>query len=359
MYCKQKIKQIVFIISSLKGGGAERVVSLLANLFIREYSVTIILLSNEEVFYKLNKNIKIVKLDLSKKSNSICSKVLNNYHRINKLKNAIKQEKADIVISFMTQTNILSIIATKSIGKKILISERTNYNFLKSKIWIFLRKFIYRFSDALIVQSDYDKNKYNFHKNIKVIFNPLKILPIKRERDNIILAVGRVDYLKGYDRLINIYSKLSTDWKLIIVGEGNQRKNIESLISELNLEGRVILEGRKNNIEEYYARAKIFALSSRMEGFPNVLAEAMGHGCACIAFDCLTGPRDIIDDGINGYLVEDSNMEKYQIQLQKLVDNSDLRTKFSKEAKKIVERLDIDKISNEWLKIIQNITDKE
>jgi len=334
-------------------------VSILANSFIKKYKVTIILLSKKEIFYTLNSNIKIVELDLYKKSYNIYDKVLNNYNRIYKLKDSLNKENANVVISFMTQTNIVSIIAARSDNYKIIVSERSNYNFLKSTVWILLRKIIYRFADSLVVQSEYDKKKYSFHKNVKVIFNPLQIKETKVERENIILAVGRVDYLKGFDRLIEIYAQLKTDWKLVIVGEGEQRSSIEASIKELQLEDSVLLVGRKTNIEEYYAKAKIFALSSRMEGFPNVLVEAMGHGCACIAFDCLTGPRDIIIDGLNGYLVEDNNIQEYIVKLQELTNNSTLRNKFSHEAKNIQERLNIDKISNKWLGVINDVLHKD
>jgi len=348
--------KITFIITSLGSGGAERVVSILANNFVKNYQVSIILLSNDEIFYDLNKNISVVKLNLYAPTNSIYYKLTNNFKRIKKLKQAISYENPDVVISFMTQTNILSIIASRLNNKKIIISERINFNFLQSKIWKLLRNTIYRFANALVVQSEYDKNKYSFCNKVKVIFNPLDSKDFLTEKkEQYILAVGRVDYQKGFDRLIEAYRLLNTSWKLLIVGDGVEKDRLEKLVLKYKLEDKILFIGKKKNIEEYYLKASIFALSSRIEGFPNVLVEAMGYGCACVAFDCLTGPRDIIEDGKNGFLVQDGNIEQYAKKIQELIDNSELRERFSKEAKKIRNKLDVHNITNEWKNLIKEV----
>jgi len=348
--------KITFIITSLESGGAERVVSLLANSFIKNYEVSIILLSSGEIFYTLDKNISIKNLNLYAPTISIYQKLTNNFNRIKKLKQAINDENPDIIISFMTQTNIVSIIASKLLSKKIIISERANYNFLQSKAWKFLRYITYRYADALVVQSMYDKDKYNFCSNVQVIFNPLKIKNIQsQQREQYILAVGRIDYQKGFDRLIEAYRLLDTSWKLLIAGEGIEKDKLQKLVVEYGLRDKVVFIGKQKYIEEYYVKASIFALSSRIEGFPNVLVEAMGYGCACVAFDCLTGPSDIIEDGKNGFLVPDGNIEQFSTKIQELIDNKKLRENFSIEAKNIVERLEVSKITEQWDKLIKEV----
>ena len=348
--------KITFIITSLGSGGAERVISLLANNFIKTYEVSILLLSNDEIFYDFDKNISIQKLNLYAPTTSIYQKLTNNFIRIKKLKQAISDENPDILISFMTQTNILSIIASKLLSKKIIISERINYNFLQSKAWKFLRIITYRYTDALVVQSKYDKERYIFCSNTHIIFNPLKIKNIQsQQREQYILAVGRIDYQKGFDRLIEAYRLLDTSWKLLIAGEGIEKDKLQKLVLEYGLIDKVIFIGKQKNIEEYYVKASIFTLSSRMEGFPNVLVEAMGYGCASVAFDCLTGPGDIVEDGKNGFLVPDGNIEQFAIKIQKLIDNQNIRENFSKEAKNIVERLEVSKITEQWDKLIKEV----
>ena len=348
--------KILFIINSLGSGGAERVLSILANNLSKKHNITVVLLSNDAIFYELDNNIKIVRADLYKQTNSIIDKLLSNFNRIEKLKNIFQKENPDIIISFTTSVNILSTISAKLSKKKIIISERINYEFLSSKVWRFLRIIIYRFADALVVQSQYDKDKYSFHKKNKVILNPLKIKKIEQnKREKIILAVGRLDLQKGFDRLIESFSLLETDWQLFIAGDGEEKGNLQSLIEKLNLKEKVFLIGRKKDIENYYAKASIFALSSKMEGFPNVLVEAMAYGCAVVAFDCLTGPRDIIEDNKNGFLVKNGDIKMFANKLDTLISDKKNRESFSKEAVKIIKRLDENKIVKEWEELIKEV----
>nr|WP_200763275.1 glycosyltransferase [Nitrosophilus alvini] len=241
--------KILFVISSLGTGGSERVLVTLANYLVKKYEITIVLLSTDTIFYDIDSNVKVISLNLSKSAKSFIDGLSNNFNRIKVLSKTIKKENPDIIISFLTRTNILSIVASKLVGKKIIVSERSNYNFLKSKVWRFLRRAVYPFADGLIVQSKYDKSKYDFHKNCQIIYNPLFIKNSKKnnffKKKHIILGVGRIDYNKGFDRLLKAYSTIDTDWKLIIVGEGEERKNLQDLIKKLNLENKVFLIGRK------------------------------------------------------------------------------------------------------------------
>jgi GalNAc-alpha-(1->4)-GalNAc-alpha-(1->3)-diNAcBac-PP-undecaprenol alpha-1,4-N-acetyl-D-galactosaminyltransferase len=347
--------KIIFIISSLDGGGAERVLSILANELVKENEVNIILLSNSKIFYNLDEKIKITNANLYNESNSIFKAIINNITRIMTLKKMIQNNNPDIVISFMTQVNILSIISAKLAKKKIIVSERINYNFLKSKIWRILRYLTYRFSDALVVQSNFDKQKYYFYKNVQKIHNPLVIKEQIIKKENIILAVGRLDKQKGFDRLIEIYSRLKTNWKLYIAGDGEEKNSLLTLIEKKDLQEKVFLIGRKKDIEKYYAKASIFTLTSYIEGFPNVLVEAMAYRCAVISFDILTGPSEIIDNGENGFLVEDNHLESYINKLQLLIDNDSVREEMAMEATKIKEKLAIETIVNEWKNLIKEV----
>ena len=347
--------KILFIISSLSSGGAERVLSLLANEFIKKNKITITTFSNEDSFYPLNNNIKHIKLNLLQNSSNIFESLFNSFKRIKILTNVIKNENPDIVISFMTHTNILSIIVSKMVGKKIIISERIAYDFYNSRLLNLARKFIYPFSNALITQTIEDKKNYSFLKNVYVIYNPIQInnhnINIKKE--NIILAIGRFDKQKGFDILIKVYSKIDTNWKLYIAGEGSERKNLENLIKDLNLENKVILLGRIKNIFKWYEKSSIFVLSSKKEGFPNVLIEAMAFGCAVMSFDCPYGPGEIIDDGVNGILIENQNKEKLKEAIEKLIEDENLREKLGKNALQVREKYSIDKIAKEWEGIIK------
>ena len=352
--------KICFVIYSLGNGGAERVLSTLSNHFIKTNEVTIVTFKNDESYYELDKNIIVKSIDSDTYSKNIFIAAINNIKKIKKITKILKLTNPDVVISFMTTSNILATISCKIIGKPIVISERTNYDVLYSKFWQIIRKLIYPFSSYLVVQSNYDLNRYNFVKKIKVIYNPLffKDRIANKKRQNFILAVGRLDRLKGFDMLIEAYSSLDTDWKLKIVGEGNERINIEKLIADKKLEDRVILLGRKSNLISYYQEASLFVLSSRQEGFPNVLCEAMACGCPSVAFDCNTGPSNMIEDGLNGLLVEDQNIDKLALAMQKLINDKKFRDKLSLNGKMIKDSFDIENIASQWMKVINKIVGK-
>jgi GalNAc-alpha-(1->4)-GalNAc-alpha-(1->3)-diNAcBac-PP-undecaprenol alpha-1,4-N-acetyl-D-galactosaminyltransferase len=352
--------KIAFIISSLDSGGAERVLSLMANYWAQNnHSIIIITLDNAIPFYLLEDGIKLEQLSLLKNSVSVFSAIANNITRIKIIRKKLIELDPDIVISFMTETNILSTIGCRIINKPIIIAERISYDFLKSRVWVSLRKLVYRFSNALIVQTRYDKERYNRLANTFVINNPLNlkemILNNNRAEKNI-LAVGRLNRQKGFDRLIKAFSHLDhKDWKLSIIGEGSERSNLEKLIYDLNLEDYISLPGITKAIEKWYKKASIFVLSSRTEGFPNVLCEAMAYGCACISFDCIAGPNEIITDKVDGYLVKNGDINALSAKMDFLINNSEERRRIGKEAMKIRDRLNIDSIMSKWGKIIDNI----
>lgn len=350
--------KIAFIISSLSSGGAERVLTNIVNHLCLKHEIYIVTFSNEEPFYKLDPKVKHLKLDLLKESKNIFESMKNSIKRIFVLKQVLKDINADINISFMTHTNILSIIASKINKQKIIAAERIVYDFYQSSLLNIARKLIYPKADLLITQTLADKQNYSFIKNVEVIYNPLELPYIEAKRENTILAVGRFDKQKGFDKLINTFSKVDTNgWELCIAGDGSEREKIERLINSLNLEN-VKLIGKRKDIFKWYAKSSIFVLSSEKEGFPNVLLEAMGSGCACISFDCPSGPAEIIEDGVNGILVENQNIEKLAFQMQRLIKDKDLRERLSKEAIKVKEKYSISKITNEWENLINKVIAK-
>jgi GalNAc-alpha-(1->4)-GalNAc-alpha-(1->3)-diNAcBac-PP-undecaprenol alpha-1,4-N-acetyl-D-galactosaminyltransferase len=351
--------KIAFIISSLDSGGAERVLSLMANYWAQKnHRIIIIILGNSKPFYSLEDEIQIEPLSLLKNSVSVFNAIANNIERIKVIRKRLIKIDPDIVISFMTETNIISTIACRLINRPIIIAERISYDFLASRVWVSLRKLVYRFSNALIVQTRYDQEKYQCLANTSVINNPLnikKMIPNNREEKNI-LAVGRLNRQKGFDRLIKAFSHLdSKDWKLTIIGEGGERKNLETLIKDLSLEDYISMPGTTETIEKWYQKSPIFVLSSRMEGFPNVLCEAMAYGCACVSFDCIAGPNEIITDKINGYLVKNGDIDALSTRINLLINDAEERRRIGKEAMKISDLLNIDSIMGQWDKIIEKI----
>jgi len=348
--------KLCFVIYSLGNGGAERVLTTLANYFSDKHSVSIVTFNDEKSFYPLYRSINVHSIHGDANSKNIPEALKNNFQNILKLKRIIEQEKPDVIISFLTTSNIVSILAAKLANIPVIVSERSNYDFLSSKIWQMIRKTVYPLADHLVVQSQYDLQKYSFVKNRSIIQNPLFFDETQcTKKEKIILAAGRLDYIKGFDLLIEAYSKLQTDWKLLIVGEGAERKKLEQIIKDKKLKDKIQLPGRSENMFEYYSKASIFALSSRMEGFPNVLVEAMACGCAVVAFDCKTGPSEIIEHGVNGLLVQDGNVDALSESIQLLLEDEDLRHRLGSNAVTIQKKLSKDSIASQWLEVIQSV----
>jgi GalNAc-alpha-(1->4)-GalNAc-alpha-(1->3)-diNAcBac-PP-undecaprenol alpha-1,4-N-acetyl-D-galactosaminyltransferase len=357
-----KNMKIAFIISSLGSGGAERVLTLIANELSKKHDIYIITLSNDESFYELDTKIKHIKLDLLKQSNNIFKGIINSIKRIFVLKKELKKIDAHINISFITQTNILSIIASKLNKQKIIIAERSVYYSETNTIfWRQLRRFIYLYANHLLTLTIDDAKNYDFLKNKSVIPNCIQFNKFSSmsndNKENIILAVGRLHPVKQFDKLIKMYAQINSDYKLLIVGEGSERKKLESLINRLNLNNKIFLEGRKTNVFEYYNRAKIFVLTSKHEAFPNVILEAMSYGCAVVSFDCDYGPRTIIENNINGFLVK--NEEEFKEKIELLMKNDEIRKKISKNAKERVKFFKCKKVMKQWEELIKNVSNKK
>lgn len=351
--------KILFVIASLGSGGAERVLSNLSNYLCEDHAISIATFSNEDSFYTLDKRVTHIKLDLLKISNSPFQAIQNNLNRFLVLKETIKSVDADINISFMTQTNILTILATKLLKNKVIASERTVYDYYQSRKVNFLRRIAYPFSNYLVVQTISDSQNYGFVKNKKVIYNPLVMKTFKQKKEKIILAVGRLDKQKGFDLLLRTFAQLNTDgWKLIIAGDGIERENLLALADSLKLKN-VEFIGKREDIFSWYAKSAIFVLTSKREGFPNVLLEAMASGCAVVSFDCPYGPGEIIEHEKNGLLIENQNKELLSISLQRLIDNEALRDTLASEAVMVNERFALINIAKEWEETILKVVDND
>ena len=352
--------KILFVIHSLTSGGAQRVMSLLSNDWVKKgHDVSIVtIIGDDTPFYKLDDSVELIGLNVASESKSIKDALFGNYKRMLAIKGVISESNPDIVIPFMTTTNILTILAAKLAKKPIIVSEHNNFYFVTSKVWRPLRRIVYLFSDALTVLTEYDREKYDFHSNVHIVPNPLVLEHNHKniQRKKMILAVGRLHRDKGFDLLLKAFSQLNAKgWHLVILGEGPERANLEKQADELKIEKNASLPGRVADVEVYYKKASIFVLSSRNEGFPMTLIETMGYGCASVAFDCLTGPSDIIDHNKNGMLVEAENIDKLSESIQYLIDQPKKREELGESAKKIIDRLNIETITMKWFKIINEV----
>ncbi len=369
-----KQKKIIFIIPSLVGGGAERVLIHLINHLDKEkYSICLVLF--EDILdYKDDLNFSGEILCLDKKSR------WDFFKLILKVRKIIKTYQPDTVLCFLHYTNIVTVMASLFLKRKfkLILCERdyppkylpkTRFKYLRR--WLI--KFTYRKADTILAVSKSIarvlEEDFNIKSEIiKTIYNPVILDKIKDlcqkeiehpffvdERAQIILGVGRLVGQKRFDRLLRTFSlvrKKQDRVYLIILGEGELRKELENLSLELGVDKWTDFVGFQLNPYAWLHKADIFVLSSDYEGFPNVILEAMACGIPVISTDCPSGPNEIIINGQNGILVPIEDEKALAEATLKLLTNDNLRTKFSEEGKKKAQTLSIDKILPQYEEVI-------
>ena len=286
--------KLLFVITSLENGGAERVCASLANYFSKENEVEILYFSGE-IFYEISPKVKLNKFSRNSRIPRLAAKLLAIRKRA---------KDADCVISFMDSTNILSIIATAFLGRKLIISEHSAHDFVGLK-WRVLRRIFYPFATALTVLSRSDFSYYSFVKNKAIIYNPSIFKPsFGGQKEKLIIFVGRLEYVKGCDIFLRAFSLLKLDdFKVLVLGSGSQKKSLQSLSEKLGLKNLEFL-GSVSDIQNYYKKAKIIVSSSRFEGLGNALIESAFFDCIRVATPT-AGALELLEDGKNGFISSD------------------------------------------------------
>ena len=286
--------KLLFVITSLENGGAERVCASLANYFSTEHEVEILYFSGE-IFYEISPKVKLNKFSRNSRIPRLAAKLLAIRKRA---------KDADCVISFMDSTNILSIIATAFLGRKLIISEHSAHDFVGLK-WRVLRRIFYPFASALTVLSRSDFNYYSFVKNKAIIYNPSIFKPsFGGQKEKLIIFVGRLEYVKGCDIFLRALALLRLDdFKLLVLGAGSQKKSLQNLSEKLGLKNLEFL-GSVSDIQNYYKKAKIIVSSSRFEGLGNALIESAFFDCIRVATPT-AGALELLEDGKNGFISSD------------------------------------------------------
>lgn len=359
--------KLFFIINTLNGGGAERVISNLCNYFNnRNFDVSIVCLNKTTPAYYLAPEIKVYTLvDTERKSNSLF-RIWYSGVTFFKLLTLLIRNRPKMVISFMTTSNLWAGITCNTLAIPYIVSERTTPDDTVNKFNYILRWLsyhIYNKAKMIVVPSKgiipcFRKNKsFRNLNNFEVINNPINqfkpSVATGVHKRKFILAVGRLDELKGFDLLITAFKSVQRmNIDLLISGEGPDRKKLEDQIQDLNLEHRVKLIGFKANLQDYYKQAQLFVLSSRNEGYPNVLVEAMSLGCACVAADCEFGPSDIIEHEKNGLLVKANSSTHLAEAMNRALEDSLLKAKIATNAKLINDANSTQNTSEKWEKLV-------
>jgi glycosyltransferase involved in cell wall biosynthesis len=362
------VKLLIFI-SSLDGGGAERVTVNLANYWAAKgWEITIVTLASQrDDFYELNRAVTRISLNLAGDSGNLLLGLVQNIRRLVALRQVLRQIQPSIALSMMTDANVLLALASCGQGRiRTIGSERIHPPQCPlGGVWEWLRRYSYSQLDVIValtnVGADWLK-KHTGARRVVVIPNSvswpmpnqmphLDVETVARTGRSLLLAVGRLSNQKQFSLLIESFKFLAdrhSDWDMVILGEGPLRSALEMQVQDANLVNRVFLPGRAGNVGDWYERANLFVLSSRFEGFPNTLVEAMAYGLPAVSFDCDTGPREIIRDGLDGLLVPPGSAVGLISALDQLMGNEYLRQKLAARAVEVRERFAVEQIAEQW-----------
>jgi GalNAc-alpha-(1->4)-GalNAc-alpha-(1->3)-diNAcBac-PP-undecaprenol alpha-1,4-N-acetyl-D-galactosaminyltransferase len=351
----------------MTGHGAERAAACLVNNFSKlGYEVVLMKLDNEKSFYELNSNIEIINLNINKASSNKFKAIKNNIKSILITRRAIKKVKPDVIMCFSITTIFLSVFSAIGTKIKVIGSEQSNpYYSLNGSLWKPAKKILSPLCDGFIFQTERAAAFYPKRVREKSIIIPNAIynddiynVVIPEKKEKIVCSVGRLIELKGFDVLIRAFHKIHDripEYKLVIYGEGNYRGKLEHLINQLSLNDKVLLPGLTNHIEQKLVNAETFVLSSRHEGMPNTLLEAMALGLPCVSTNCEMGPAELIDNMKNGILVEVDNIEKMSEAILLTIKDKNIAKKLSDEAMKIRKTNHPSKISLLFSNYIESI----
>lgn len=360
--------KILIVINSMANGGAERVTANLGNHWaLTGNEVTVVTLASEEMdFYQLEPSIKRVGLNIPGDSSSTIVGLFRNVVRVRAIRKVLKELKPDIAIGMMATSGVNIALASWGLPVKTIACEHCYPpQHPMGAVREALRKHTYHLLGAVTVLTNECKDWIEKNTRANKVITlpnsvtwPMSVTEPQLYPDHVytpgkkrLLAAGRLDRYKGFDYLLSAFATLAEkhqDWELAIVGEGSLRADLEKQIKELNLTGRVFLPGRAGNVGEWYKAADLYVLSSRSEGFPMALVEAMAHGLTAACFDCDTGPRDIIRHEVNGLLAKPEDVPELAKALDRLMSDDQLRAKLAIEAPKVKEEFSIERIAQMW-----------
>lgn len=374
--------KILLSINSLSGGGAERVVQTLANYFntLDDYEVVVVILETLKDSYILDNGIRkrVLRTALTCRG---FGKILSMPLQAYELAKIIKEERPDASISLLVRANLVHIMS-RWFGNRnpILISERNTslnqykYNSLKNRIMRWLIRWLYpKATRVSAISNGVKESLLSFGicpSKIRVIYNPQPLQAfydlasesssIQIEQDaRILVTVGRLVDQKDHVTLIKAFAKVKEDIdaRLCIIGDGPNRKKLESLAQTLGLTDDIRFLGWQPNPFALLKQADIFVLSSRFEGFGNVIIEAMACGLPVVSTDCPSGPREILRDGETGVLVPVGDVDALAQAITTLLSNRQILTEYARKSKDRAKEFDVSLIACEYLEFLTLLTE--
>lgn len=362
-------RRLALVIHALSGGGAERVLTNMANHWASQgFHVTLITLATAEAdLYQTDSSVERVYLDVMRESRGAWSAVYNNIRRATTLRRALSSARPHFVVSFTDQINVLTLMATFGMRLRVIICDRVDpRHHPLGRAWSTLRRQFYRRCFSAVVQTESVKNWIQplvGRKPVYIVPNavspdahgidsvamPTDVAEI--DRPHRLLAMGRLSSQKGFDLLIEAFAKLADqhpNWNLEIYGEGPLRGPLEQHVARLKLGDRIHLPGWTDDRLAEFSRADVFVLSSRYEGFPNVLLDAMACGLPAVAFDCPSGPAEIVRHTIDGLLVEPNSVDALADALHQIMADASCRRDYAVRAADVRQRFSPERFYSQW-----------
>lgn len=354
--------RVAFVLAALDAGGAERVVDLLSRAVLAQgWDVTIITFDRpaDRIFHRYEERVRLRRLALPNAARGP-ARLLLMIRRVRALRKLLRAERFDVAVSFLTKINVLALLARIGTGTPMIVSERNNPLRQRSNmVWQILLDRLYPTATAIVMQTEGSKRCLPPAQRVRalVIPNPVPA-PQPQSRSTApptIVAVGRLNEQKGFDLLLSAFAAIADklpDWRLMIFGEGPERAALASRIDRLGLADRASLPGLSTTPAGWIAACDIFVSSSRYEGFPNALAEAMRAGLPAVAFDCDFGPADLITDNVDGLLVPPENVPALAAALLRLASDKALCDRLGASAAARTARFDSLHIDGTWIDLM-------
>jgi glycosyltransferase involved in cell wall biosynthesis len=360
--------KLLFFIASLQCGGAERVSVTLCNHWAeRGWDVTIATFDDGSVppFFPLAAGVRHVALALARRRSGFIRPMVDNLARVRALRRFVARERPDRIVSFIDETNVLILLAARGTGVPVVVSVRTDpARHATPRSWRVLRRLTYPWARAIVLQTETAAAFFpaSWASRIAVIPNPVPkprtAKPDLGSSDGAphrIVAMGRLGREKGFDLLIRAFAGIAQahpGWNLTIVGEGEERGALQAELERSGVAGRVSLAGRIADVEGVLRGSELFVLSSRYEGFPNALCEAMACGLPVVAFDGRSGPATIVRDGVDGVLVPAGNVGALSAAMARLIADPDARRRMGARAAEVSDRFSVGRIASLWERVL-------
>lgn len=362
----EKQIHIAMLIGSLTKGGAERVMVNLAHYFVEKgYLVTMVTQYQKEDEYFLNEKVKRVISDITVEETT-GSRVINFMRRFARLRNIWKEEKPDVILSFIGKNNMMAILTSRFLKIPVAVSVRAEPGQEYYHAWMrFMARHLFAKAQGVILQTRrcFDFFPKKVRDKAVILRNPVSPVFFREryegEREKTIVAVGRVDENKNHEMLIRAFLGIAEefpDYKLVIYGEGECRDDLIKMVREMGYADRILLPGSVDHVEEAIYKTRVFVLPSNTEGVPNTLIEAMLMGLSVVSTDCpCGGPADLIEDGVNGVLVPVGDVALMTERLRYLIKNLHIADEMGRKATRTADIFLPEKVYGAWEEFLVSI----